>query len=239
MSVFSKKIALVTGATSGIGKSIAFRLLNEGAEVIFIGRKFNGLEEEISGLALPGYKYHFIKSNFLVENDLINLIQKIKEISDQIDILVHSAGIINIGRLEDSEINELDALFQVNVRAPFFITQKLLPSLKEAKGSIVFINSTAGLESWANISQYAASKHALTAIAKSLREEVSPYGVKVISIYPGGTDTPMQELIQQIEGNDYHPAKFMSAKYVADSVLQALKISDASITLDIIIKPSQ
>ena len=238
MSGFFQKIALVTGATSGIGKSIALKLLSEGAEVIFAGRNFEGLTRDIFSLGMNERKYHLIKSDFLIERDLKNLIQKTNQISDQIDILVHSAGMIHLGRLEDSELDNLDDLYSVNTRAPFFITQKLLPSLKKAKGRVVFINSTAGLDSWANISQYAASKHALTAIAKSLREEVGPAGVKVISIFPGGTDTPMQEQIQHTEGNVYIPAKFMPAGYVADAVLQALKISDASISLDIIIKPS-
>lgn len=238
MSSLANKIALVTGATSGIGKSIALKLLAEGVEVIFTGRNFDSLEQELSDLSLLNIKYHFIKSDFLLNEDLNKLILQVAGITDQLDILVHSAGIIKIGSIEESDIAELDTLFQLNVKAPYFITQKLLPSLKKQKGSIVFINSTAGLDSWANISHYAASKHALTAITKSLREEVMPYGIKVISIHPGGTDTPMQKQIQQMEGENYNPDLFMSPELVADTAIQAIKVSDGAISLDIIIKPT-
>lgn len=237
MSSLAKKIALVTGATSGIGKSIAFKLLAEDVEVIFTGRNFDGIEQEIFNLSIPNSNYHLIRADLLLDEDLKKLVHRIAEITDQIDILVHSAGIINIGSIEESDNSGLETMFKLNVMAPYFITQKLLPTLKKQKGSIVFINSTAGLDSWANISHYAASKHALTAISKSLREEVMPFGIKVISIHPGGTDTPMQKQIQQMEGKKYDPSLFMSPGLVADTTLQAIKASDASITMDIIIKP--
>ncbi len=238
MSFFSNKKALVTGATSGIGKCIAFKLLQEGVEVLFAGRNFEGLDNEISNLSLPTSKYHFLKADFLFENDLKCMIQDVFKITDYIDILVHSAGIIKLGRIEDSDVGQLDELFQVNVKAPYFITQNLLSILKKSdRGNIVFLNSTAGLDSWANISQYAASKHALTAITKSLREEVRFSGINIIGVYPGGTDTPMQKKIQQMEGNKYDASLFMAPEYVADLILHAIKVSGGSIVTDLIIKP--
>ncbi|MEZ5082519.1 MAG: SDR family NAD(P)-dependent oxidoreductase [Bacteroidales bacterium] len=238
MSSSLKKIALVTGATSGIGKNIAYKLLANGIDVIFTGRNFDGMEKEISRLSPPYNSYHFIKADLLLDEDMNKLIKRVVEITDRIDILVHSAGIIDIGSIEESDISGLETMFKLNVKAPYFISQKLLPAIKKQKGIIVFINSTAGLDSWANISQYAASKHALTAITKSLREEAAPFGIKVISIHPGGTDTPMQKQIQQLEGKKYDPSLFMPPELVADTVIQAIKSSNSSVALDIIIKPT-
>jgi NAD(P)-dependent dehydrogenase (short-subunit alcohol dehydrogenase family) len=109
-----------------------------------------------------------------------------------------------------------------NLRAPFALTQALLPELISERAAIVFFNSTAGETTHANVSHYAASKHALKALADTLRLEVSPQGVRVMSVMLGRTATPMQEEVCRLEGSVYEPSRFLQPSDVARAVINAL-----------------
>jgi short-subunit dehydrogenase len=112
-----------------------------------------------------------------------------------------------------------------------------LPLLKMQKGQIVFINSSVGLVSKANLSQYAATKHALRAFADSLREEVNEMGIRVLSVFPGRTATPMQEMIFNWEGKDYPPTRLLQPQDVAAVVIHALSLPRTAEVTDISIRP--
>jgi short-subunit dehydrogenase len=140
--------------------------------------------------------------------------------------------------VETAPVEVLDGQYRVNVRAPYLITQALLPKLKASRGQIVFINSTAGLTARAQVSQYAASKHALKALADSLRDEVNADGVSVLSVYPGRTASPMQAAVHQLEGRAYHPEKLMQAEDVAEIILSALALPRTAEVTDIQVRPS-
>ena len=100
---------------------------------------------------------------------------------------------------------DLDWQYRVNVRTPYILTQALLPMLKSRRVQIVFLSSDAGLSPRANLGQYAPTKHALKAIADSLREEVNAEGPRVMSVFPGRTASAMQAAVYQIEGIACHP----------------------------------
>jgi NADP-dependent 3-hydroxy acid dehydrogenase YdfG len=153
--------------------------------------------------------------------------------------LVHSAGVIFLGPFEKVGIENLDEQYRINVRAPYLLTQKLLPTITKSKGQIVFVNSTAGLSSWENNSQYSASKHALRAVADSLRKEVASSGVKVMSVFPGATDTPMQKQVQQMEGNEYDPDNFLAASEVARTIITSISLPQNSMITEITIRPNK
>ena len=106
---------------------------------------------------------------------------------------VHGAGVIARGPVEHAKVEELDCQYDVNLRAPFVLTRRFLPALKKARGQIVFVNSTAGRAAAPDAALYAASKHALRGFADSLRQEINPDGVRVLSMFPGRTATPMQQ----------------------------------------------
>src|SRR6185369_10034034 len=108
-----------------------------------------------------------------------------------LDFLIHSAGVIKLAPFSSASLEDFDTHFQCNVRAPVALTQALLPALIAAKGTVVFINSTVVDNPRAGVSQYAASKHALKAIADCLRDEVNKDGVRVLSLFLGRTATPM------------------------------------------------
>ena len=152
-------------------------------------------------------------------------------------MLVHGAGTIALGDLGSAPIEDLDRQYAANVRAPYLLTRALLPSLRATQGEVVFINSSAGLTARAGIAQYAATKHALKAIADSLREEVNPEGVRVLSVYPGRTATPLQARVHAEEGKAYLPERLVQPDDVASVVLNALTLPRSAEVTDVVVRP--
>ena len=155
-----------------------------------------------------------------------------------LDELVHGAGIIHRGSIEHASASSLDEQYSINVRAPYMLTQRLLPLLTTAQGQIVFVNSSAGLAaSGPEIGQYAATKHALAAIADSIRGEVNSQGVRVLSLYLGRTATAMQEGLYRQDGAQYRPDELLQPEDVATMVIAALDLPRTAEVTDISIRP--
>jgi short-subunit dehydrogenase len=134
-------------------------------------------------------------------------------------------------------VEDFDQQYRINVRAPYVLTQALLPMLRSRPGQIVFINSSVGLRAKANVGQYAATKHALKAIADSLRDEVNKEGIRVLSVFLGRTATPMQAAIHEMEGRAYHAERLMQSDDVAAMVINALNLPRSAEVTDISIRP--
>ena len=172
------------------------------------------------------------------DDQLQPLVAFLEKDAGRVDILFHGAGIIQQELLEHARIEHLDEQYAINVRAPYLLTQRLLPLLVRARGQIVFVNSSAGLTAnRAEIAQYAATKHALKAIADSLRAEVNPKGVRVLSVYLGRTATAMQETLFKQEAKPYHAEKLLQPEDVAAMVLAALALPPTAEVTDISIRP--
>jgi len=140
--------------------------------------------------------------------------------------------------MEHASIEDLDAQYATNVRAPYALTKSLLPLLTPSSGQIVFINSSAGLVAKRpEIGQYSATKHALKAVADSLREEVNPRGIRVLTVYLGRTATPMQEALYREEGRHYHPEALIQPEDIASSVVHALILPATVEVTDISMRP--
>jgi len=139
--------------------------------------------------------------------------------------------------IEKASASDFDELYRLNVRAPYLLTQALIPMLRAQKGQVVFLNSTVGLRSKARIAQYAATKHALKAVADSLREELNEAGVRVLSVFLGSTATPMQERIHKIEGRIFRPELLCQPSDVASIVISSLLLPKTAEVTDIIIRP--
>jgi NADP-dependent 3-hydroxy acid dehydrogenase YdfG len=155
-----------------------------------------------------------------------------------VDILVHAAGIIRQQRMENASVEDFDAQYATNVRVPYMLTKRLLPHLTSVRGQVVFINSSAGLHAGrAEVGQYAATKHALRAIADSLREELNPKGVRVLSVFVGRTAGPMQERLFAEEGRNYRPEKLLQPEDVASVVCHTLMLPATAEVTDINIRP--
>ena len=134
-------------------------------------------------------------------------------------------------------MTELDMQYRTNVRAPYLLTQALLPLLRRRQGQVVFINSSVGLAARAQVGPYAATKHALKALADSFREEVNTSGLRVLSVYLGRTASPMQAMIHAMEGKPYYPEYLIQASDVAAVVLNALCLPRTAEVTDISIRP--
>lgn len=229
--------ALVTGAGSGIGRAIARELALHGATVIVVGRRIDALTETSEGMSSDSCRITPHVADIALEEDVRNLAARIGKDFGRLDILVHSAGTISIGNVDQSSIADFDAQYKVNVRAPYFLTQSLLPMLRLAQGQIVFINSSVGLRARAGVSQYASTKHALRAIADGIREELNPSGVRVVSVYVGRTASPMQKSIHELEGVKYRPDLLLQPEDVADVVINVLQLARTAEVTDISIRP--
>jgi len=231
------RVALVTGASSGIGRAIALGLARHGAHLCVVGRNSIGLAETAAAARTCSEVKEF-QLDLTVEEQLRPLVQFIEKTCCRLDILIHAAAVIRNARMECARIDDLDLQYATNVRAPYMLTQRLLPLLTTSQGHIVFINSTVGLSAQGDaVGQYSATKHALKAVADNLREEVNPTGIRVLTVYPGRTATPMQEAIHKQEGRAYLPEALLQPEDVASVVLQALMLPSTAEVTDISIRP--
>jgi len=237
MLALSHQTAVVTGASSGIGAAIALCLADEGANLHLIGRNSDALEAVAQRVRTNSPRVLTYRIDLNIDADLEKLKTYLQRDCDGIDILVHSAGVISMGHLETAPLADLDRQFRTNVRAPYALTQALLPMLRTRHGSVVFINSSTGLTTRANISQYSATKHALKAVADSFRAEVNADGIRVLSVYPGRTASPQQAAIHKAEGTTYSPELLMQPADVARIVVDALKANRTAEVTDISIRP--
>lgn len=237
MSSLKNQIAVISGASSGIGKAVAFGLAAEGVKTCFLGRKQEKLDALATLVPKSAPAVLCYQLDLTVDRDVRRIADFIRRDVGNIDILIHSAGIISFGHLEAAPVEEFDRQYRTNVRAPYALTQALLPMLRPRQGQIVFINSSAGLNAGPNVGQYAATKHALKAVADSLRHEVNAEGLRVLSVYPGRTASPMQKAIFKTEGRKYRPELLMQPEDLAALVINALSLPRSAEVTDINVRP--
>jgi NAD(P)-dependent dehydrogenase (short-subunit alcohol dehydrogenase family) len=231
------RIAVVTGASRGIGRSITVALSREGTRVCALGRNPIALAETVALTKEYSQATAFQVDLTAGKEDFQTPLRQLEE-TGRLDILIHCAGVICQDVMEHARIEDFDLQYSTNVRAPYLLTQCLLPLLIAARGQIVFINSSVGLTAKrANIGQYAATKHALKAIAGCVREEVNPKGVRVLSVYLGRTATPMQDALIRAEGKTYHPEMLLQPVDVASMIVHALMLPPTAEVTDISIRP--
>jgi NADP-dependent 3-hydroxy acid dehydrogenase YdfG len=230
-------MAIVSGASSGIGRAIALGLAREGTSLCLLGRNKEQLQATAQTASSSSPKVRLYQVDFSSEQDLSYLIQRLEQELEYVDVLVHAAGDIVLGDMNSSTIDEFDRQYKINLRAPYLLTQKLLPRVKARRGQVVFINSSMGVQARANVGQYAATKHALKAVADSLRNEVNPDGVRVLSIYAGRTASAMQENIHRLEHKAYDPQLLLQPEDIASVVVNALTLPRTAEVTDIHIRP--
>jgi NAD(P)-dependent dehydrogenase (short-subunit alcohol dehydrogenase family) len=239
MRILEGKIAVVTGAASGIGKAIAIGLSQEGATVCPVDKVLPEIAQSLNDPSSHRNLLAPIRVDLENDQDIHDFASGLSKQYQGIDILIHSAGIITLGEIAASSIESFDRQLRINARAPYLLTCLLLPHLKASKGQIVFINSSAGLRAKAGVAAYAASKHALKAIADALREEVGSEGLRVLSIYPGRTATPMQSGVFKAEGRHYIPENLLQPEDIAKTVIEAIKLSRSAEITDIHIRSAK
>lgn len=237
MPSLAGQCAMVTGASRGIGRAIALELMRESVDVGLVARDVGLLDEVLTAGRSAGGRGVALQCELTEAGAVRDLTGRLSRDFDGVDILVHGAGAIAHGDLDAAEIEDLDSLFAVNVRAPAILTRAALPLLKERRGQVVFVNSTVGLNARSNVGFYAATKHALRALADSLREEVNPAGVRVLSVFLGRTATAMQERTFASEGRAYQPGLLMQPEDIASVVVNALRMPRTAEITDIVMRP--
>jgi short-subunit dehydrogenase len=235
----SNRVAVISGATSGIGRAIAIQLAAKHAILYLVGRDAHKLQSLERELAPTTAEVHTLSCELDRDENILALRPHIERLHSRVDILVHSAGAITLAPIEAVSMADFDYQYRINVRAPVLLTQSLLPLIKDAKGQIVFINSSVGVRTKELVGAYAASKHALKAIADTLRMEVNASGVRVMSVFPGNTATPMQQKICSDAGSTFRPDNMLRAEDVASAVVDALLLAPSAELTDIHIRPSQ
>ena len=237
MSTTPAGIAVVTGASGGIGRATARALAARGMSVCVTGRDVGRLQDvakEIGPLA-PQVLVH--SADLATDEGIRGLAARVAADARRIDVLVHAAGTIRLGNIESAGWGDFDEQYRANLRAPFLLTKALLPMLKETRGQVVFVNSSAGLVAGADNTLYAACKHALRSVAGSIRDHVNPYGIRVISVFPGRTATAMQETLHQFEGRRYQAAELVQPDDIAELILGALIMSRTAEVTDVMVRP--
>jgi NADP-dependent 3-hydroxy acid dehydrogenase YdfG len=237
MISFKDQIAVVTGASSGIGEAIALSLAKQGATVCLAARRLEVLEEIASHCRALSPRLLPYQVDVTCENDVKTFAAQLRADFAHIDVLIHSAGIFSFGPVSQAPIADFESQFRTNVLGPYVLTQALLPLLRHQRGQIVFINSTAGLVARDKVSQYAATKHALKAFADSLREEVNRDGIRVLSLFLGRTATPMQATVRSLEKKPYFPDALIQTEDVATVVLSALSLARSAEITEIRMRP--
>lgn len=231
------ELAVVTGASSGIGKAIALALAINGVDVCLVGRRNTELEKVAHEARQSGSHAQVCRADLTVDQDLESLAHGIRQDFGKLDILILCGGAIAHAPLERASMADFDLLYRSNVRCHYALTQLMMPLLRVARGQVAFINSSAGLRSPATVGQFSATQHAMRAVADSFREEANPDGIRVLSIYPGRTATPRMKALFEKEAREYKPELLMQPADVAAMVLHALMLPRTAEVTDISMRP--
>jgi short-subunit dehydrogenase len=214
---------VVTGAGSGIGRVLAERLRDRGDRLVLLLRDAQRIND--------------LRSDFpeavMVEADLArpaSLTGLAHALPSTVDSLIQVAGLVELGPVSGLDAGAWQRQLDVNLASPALLTRELLPALRAGGGTVVFVNSTAALTPGPHWSAYAAAKAGLRALADSLRAEEASHGVRVSTVFPGRTATPMQEEVHRQEGRVYDAERFIAASTVADAIVHVLDLPrDATI----------
>jgi len=205
----TKGKALVTGASSGIGRETARRLAQEGFQVIASARRRERLDE----LAKENQNIISRPVDLSDAQELEKFCQEISALSEPVSVLINNAGFSVRGAIEDVSLASIRRLFEVNVYGLIKVTQACLPAMRRIRyGTIVNLSSVVGKFPYPTSGPYAATKHAVEAISDALRMEVRPFGIRVITIRPGVIGTEFNDVANKLTGDllsrtdpDYKP----------------------------------
>ena len=216
-----KKIALITGATSGIGKATAERFAAEGIHLIICGRRMERLlklQEELSAKTKVHISCFDIRNKEEVFESIVNLPDEFSNI----EILINNAGNAHgLDPIENGNVEDWDAMIDINIKGLLYITKAVLKNMVRQKtGHIINIGSTAGKEVYPNGNVYCASKHAVDALNQGMRIDLNQYGIRVGAVNPGMVETEFSEV--RFKG-DLEKA---SVVYKGFEALQAKDIAD-------------
>jgi short-subunit dehydrogenase len=220
---------VVTGAGSGIGAAFAEALRQRGDRLVLLARtpqraaeleaRFPGAETVVADLAAP------------------DAVDRVAGLPEAIDSLWHVAGVVELAPVAELSAADLREQLDVNLVAPALLTRACLPALRRTRGLVVFVNSAAGLSAGPSWAAYAASKFGLRALADSLRGEEQDHGVRVTTLFPSRTATPMQEKVHEQEGRTYDAARWIRPETVVSTMLHVLDLPPDATIPEVTVRP--
>mgnify|MGYP003638634204 CR=1 FL=1 len=238
------KVALVTGASSGIGEAAARSLAAAGAQVVVSARRAQKLDALVAEIGDNGGKAAALAGDVSREEDAFSMIEDTIEKFGRIDILVNSAGIIDAGGLENLSIDQWQRVIDVNLMGTIYTCKAALPQMKaQGEGDIINLSSTAGRRAAGLMGAYSTSKFGLTGFTEGLRQEIGNHGVRVSIIEPGATETEVAEGISDPAMRDamrIHVARkgVMQPSDIADAILFIVGLPRRANVSQILIRPT-
>ena len=221
-------VALVTGASRGIGRAIVERFVREGVTVIACARGQVGLDELRE--ALPQIECHACDMRDDAAVDA--LAREVLAKHGAVDLLVNNAGAYRPGQIASEDDDALLDMLQANLFGAYRLTKRLLPAMVERRsGMVLNVCSTASIAAYPNGGSYSIAKHALYGFSRNLREEMKPHGVRVVALLPGAT------LTASWDGVPLPPERMMPAEDVADMAWAAWSLSARTVVEDIVMRP--
>lgn len=238
-----RKIALVTGATSGIGKATAIALARLGYDIIATGRRQDRLsvlsDELPQGTRLLTLQFD-VRDNDAVFEKLGNLPEEWKKI----EVLINNAGNAHgFDPIQTGSVDDWDAMMDINVKGLLYVSKAIIPGMTQRnRGTIVNIGSIAGKEVYLNGNVYCASKHAVDALTKGMRLDLNPHGIRVIGVHPGLVETEFS--LVRFKGDAersksvYKGYEPLTAEDIADTIAFAVSRPPHVVLADIVILPT-
>ena len=209
---------------------LADRLLERGDELVLLARsaeRAHDLRSDVPGATV-------LVADLADPSEIEGLAA---QLPDRLDSLVQAAAVVDLGPVAELSTAAWQEQLAVNVLGPAVLTRIALPALRAAQGTVVFVNSGAGLSASPDWSAYAASKHALRALADALRAEEQEHGVRVTTVYPGRTATPMQQKVHEQEGREYDADDWIDPATVAGAIVGVLDLGADATVSDLTIRP--
>jgi short-subunit dehydrogenase len=222
----------ITGAGSGIGAAVAAILYERGDDLWLLARSDERAHDLSQRFPEAQIMVGDLANPMQLEMSLLSVI-----LPSLLDCLLHIAGVIDFSRAVELPAEQIREQINVNLVAPMILTRALLPSLRAGKGLVLIANSTATLSAATGRSAYVASKSGIRGFADVLRMEESSNGIRVTTVFPGRTDTPMQQKVHEQEKKIYDAAQLMRPDTVARSILHVVDLPADTTVHDLTIKP--
>lgn len=222
------KTVIITGASSGIGKALAFETAKKGAQIVIAARREDRLIEIKNKLESQGHEVLYVKTDVSSETDCKNLIEKTIEKFGKIDILINNAGISMRASFNDLDLNVLRTVMGVNYWGTVYCTKYAMPWLLKSKGSVVAVSSITGYAGLPGRTGYASSKFAVHGFMESLRMENYKTNLHVMVVAPGFTESEVRMKALTADGSQQGETpkaedKLMTAEEVAVRIVKAIK----------------
>ncbi len=238
-----KKIALITGATSGIGRASAITLAKMGFHIIATGRRTERLEE--LGSEMPkGIDFLPLVFDVRDRETVMEILGNLPEKWKNVDVLLNNAGNAHgMDPIQSGNMDDWDAMMDINVKGLLYVSKAIMPGMCERKsGMIINIGSIAGKEVYPNGNVYCASKHAVDAITKGMRMDLNPFGIRVVAIHPGLVETEFS--LVRFKGDSkrsetiYQGYEPLVAQDIADIIEFAVNRPAHVVLADIVVLPT-